>query len=83
MQHRGGAAVAQDWLAAEAGSERVTLELSRLLPDAEIYTALRECDMDPDEAANRLLSQGPIPCHSPFPHHFVCNFCLMYWLELH
>jgi glycosyltransferase involved in cell wall biosynthesis len=38
MQHRGGAAVAQDWLAAEAGSERVTLEFSRLLPEAEVYT---------------------------------------------
>ena len=33
------AAIAQDWLAAEAGSERVTLELSRLLPAAEIYTS--------------------------------------------
>ncbi|XP_066306730.1 uncharacterized protein [Miscanthus floridulus] len=26
-------------------------------PDAEIYAALRECDMDPDEAVSRLLSQ--------------------------
>jgi len=42
MQHRGGAAVAQDWLAAEAGSERVTLEFSRLLPDAQIYTSFFE-----------------------------------------
>lgn len=32
-------AVVQDWLAAEAGSERVTLELSRLLPHAPIYTS--------------------------------------------
>lgn len=32
------AAITQDWLAAEAGSERVTLELSRLLPRAPIYT---------------------------------------------
>lgn len=31
-------AIAQDWLAAEAGSESVTLELSRLLPTAPIYT---------------------------------------------
>ncbi|MEZ0240511.1 MAG: glycosyltransferase [Chloroflexota bacterium] len=42
MQHRGGAAVAQDWLAAEAGSERVTLEFSRLLPEAAIYTSFFE-----------------------------------------
>jgi glycosyltransferase involved in cell wall biosynthesis len=34
--------VAQDWLAAEAGSERVTLEFSRLLPDAQIYTSFFE-----------------------------------------
>ena len=39
-------------------------------PDAEIYAALRECDMDPDEAVSRLLSQGPISCHSPFPSLF-------------
>ena len=31
-------AIAQDWLAAEAGSEAVTLELSRLLPSAPIHT---------------------------------------------
>lgn len=33
------AAIAQDWLAAEAGSERVALEFSRLLPGADIYTS--------------------------------------------
>ncbi|KAK1604287.1 hypothetical protein QYE76_027960 [Lolium multiflorum] len=27
-------------------------------PDAEIYAALRDCGMDPDEAVIRLLSQG-------------------------
>jgi glycosyltransferase involved in cell wall biosynthesis len=32
------AAIAQDWFAAEAGSEWVTVELSRLLPDAPIHT---------------------------------------------
>ena len=31
-------AIAQDWLAAEAGSEAVTVELSRLLPAALIHT---------------------------------------------
>lgn len=33
------AAIAQDWLAAEAGSERVAVELSRLLPTAQVYTS--------------------------------------------
>lgn len=34
-----GAAIAQDWLADEAGSERVTLEFSRILANAPIYTS--------------------------------------------
>ena len=33
------AAIVQDWLAAEAGSEYVVSVLSRLLPDADIYTS--------------------------------------------
>jgi glycosyltransferase involved in cell wall biosynthesis len=32
------AAIAQDWLAAEAGSEWVTVQLARLLPEADIHT---------------------------------------------
>lgn len=28
------------------------------LSDAEIYATLKDCDMDPDEAVSRLLSQG-------------------------
>jgi len=32
-------AIAQDWLAAEAGSEWVTVELSRLFPRATVYTS--------------------------------------------
>ncbi|GJM93648.1 hypothetical protein PR202_ga10225 [Eleusine coracana subsp. coracana] len=39
-------------------------------PDAEIYAALRECDMDPDEAVSRLLSQGPISSRALFPSLF-------------
>ena len=34
-----GVAIAQDWLAAEAGSEWVTVELSRLFPRAAVYTS--------------------------------------------
>src|SRR4051812_10956475 len=37
MRARG--AIVQDWLAAEAGSERVAVELNRLMPQAEIYTS--------------------------------------------
>ena len=33
------AAIAQDWLAVEAGAESVALEFSRLLPEADIYTS--------------------------------------------
>ena len=29
-------------------------------PEAEIYAMLKECNMDPNEAVNRLLSQGLI-----------------------
>lgn len=28
--------------------------------ELEIYAALKDCNMDPNEAVNRLLSQGPI-----------------------
>jgi len=34
-----GVAIVQDWLAAEAGSEWVTVELSRLFPQATVYTS--------------------------------------------
>ncbi|KAL5225917.1 hypothetical protein ABZP36_012556 [Zizania latifolia] len=30
-------------------------------PEAEIYVALRDCGMDPDEAVSRLLSQDTLP----------------------
>lgn len=45
-------AIVQDWLAAEAGSEWVTVELSRLLPTAEIHTtffdpAIFGCAIEP------------------------------------
>ena len=43
-------------------------------PDAEIYAALRECGMDPDEAVSRLLSQGPISHRSPLFLDVSCGF---------
>jgi hypothetical protein len=50
-------------------------------PDAEIYAALRECDMDPDEAVSRLLSQGLSSRAAPFfPPCVGCfvSFCLRF-----
>lgn len=49
-------------------------------PDAEIYAALRDCGMDPDEAVSRLLSQGLISCCSPplnFPAPLKFHFCVL------
>jgi 3-methyladenine DNA glycosylase AlkC len=41
-------------------------------PEAEIYAALRECGMDPNEAVSRLLSQGSRPSRRlPPPHRFI------------
>jgi hypothetical protein len=42
-------------------------------PDAEIYAALRDCGMDPDEAVSRLLSQGLAP--APLLLHPYFYFC--------
>jgi hypothetical protein len=44
-----------------AGSRKLVQCLKEIVnrPEAEIYSALRECGMDPDEAVSRLLSQGP------------------------
>ncbi|WVZ99618.1 hypothetical protein U9M48_044887 [Paspalum notatum var. saurae] len=41
------------------GSRKLVQSLKEIVnrPDAEIYAALRECSMDPDEAVSRLLSQ--------------------------
>ena len=33
--------------------------VNNLCTEQEIYFTLKECNMDPDEAVNRLLSQGP------------------------
>lgn len=33
-------------------------EILRNFTEKEIYAMLKECNMDPDEAAQRLLSQG-------------------------
>ncbi|KAF7852106.1 hypothetical protein BT93_L0502 [Corymbia citriodora subsp. variegata] len=44
-----------------SGSRKMVQSLKEIVncPDLEIYTALKECNMDPNEAVNRLLSQDP------------------------
>ncbi|KAL3616940.1 hypothetical protein CASFOL_039334 [Castilleja foliolosa] len=44
-----------------AGSRKVVESLKEIVhrTDAEIYAALKDCNMDPNEAVDRLLSQDP------------------------
>ncbi|KAI4312306.1 hypothetical protein MLD38_037129 [Melastoma candidum] len=44
-----------------AGARKIVQSLKEIVncPEQEIYTALKECNMDPNEAVNRLLSQDP------------------------
>ncbi|XP_038722144.1 uncharacterized protein LOC120014298 isoform X1 [Tripterygium wilfordii] len=44
-----------------AGSRKLVQTVKEIVnsPDAEIYAMLKECNMDPNEAVNRLLSQDP------------------------
>lgn len=43
-----------------AGARKVVQSLKEIVScsDADIYAALKDCNMDPNEAVNRLLSQG-------------------------
>lgn len=43
-------------------------EIVNNIPDNEIYATLKECNMDPNEAVSRLLSQGFV---SFFPFHSI------------
>ncbi|CAN0853856.1 GBF-interacting protein 1 [Linum grandiflorum] len=44
-----------------AGSRKVVQSLKEIVncPEVEIYATLKECNMDPNEAVNRLLTQDP------------------------
>ncbi|KAL0740545.1 hypothetical protein Bca4012_082058 [Brassica carinata] len=44
-----------------SGSRKVVQDLKEIVncPEAEIYAALKDCNMDPNEAVHRLLSQDP------------------------
>lgn len=43
-----------------AGSRKIVQSLKEIVncPEHEIYAMLKECNMDPNETVNRLLSQG-------------------------
>ena len=43
-----------------AASKKMVQSLKEIVncPEAEIYAMLKECNMDPNEAVSRLLSQG-------------------------
>ena len=46
-----------------AASRKMVQSLKEIVSNCteqEIYATLKECNMDPDETVNRLLSQGPI-----------------------
>ncbi len=53
-------AIVQDWLAAEAGSERVTLELARLLPSADLYTSFFDPSIFGGELRGRRVHPWPL-----------------------
>lgn len=44
-----------------SGSQKIVKSLKEIVncPEPEIYAMLKECNMDPNEAVNRLLSQDP------------------------
>jgi glycosyltransferase involved in cell wall biosynthesis len=54
------AAIIQDWLAAEAGSERCALEFSRLLPDARIFTTFLDPHLFDGSLARRDVRTWPL-----------------------
>ncbi|KAF3592390.1 hypothetical protein DY000_02023669 [Brassica cretica] len=44
-----------------SGSRKIVQSLKEVVnsPEAEIYAMLKDCNMDPNEAVHRLLSQDP------------------------
>lgn len=57
-----------------AASRKMVQSLKEIVnncTELEIYAALKECNMDPNEAINRLLSQGPIFSISTY---LLCGF---------
>lgn len=68
-----------------AASRKLVQSLKEIVnrPEAEIYAALRDCGMDPDEAVSRLLSQGLSPRRrfSSFCSCFGCAWIVSWRLD--
>lgn len=63
MGSKGGGGAGNNGVSAiPVGSRKIVQSLKEIVncSELEIYAALRECNMDPNEAVNRLLTQGPI-----------------------
>ncbi|RWW26260.1 hypothetical protein BHE74_00011443, partial [Ensete ventricosum] len=60
------------------GSRKLVQSLREIVhcPEPEIYAMLRECNMDPNEAAHRLLGQGA-PLRCPFSRFFPSGLSLV------
>lgn len=65
-----------------AGSRKIVQSLKEIVncPELEIYATLKECNMDPNEAVNRLLSQGP-SSPPPFLFPYIYNFNALFPLD--
>lgn len=70
MSGRGGGGVASNGKGntgisgIPAGSRKMVQSLKEIVnncTEQEIYAMLKDCNMDPNEAVNRLLAQGPPP----------------------
>lgn len=63
MGSKGGGVAGNSGISAiPAVSRKVVQSLKEIVncPELEIYAALKDCNMDPNEAVNRLLTQGPL-----------------------
>ena len=64
-----------------AASRKMVQSLKEIVncPEPEIYAMLKECNMDPNEAVNRLLSQGLFFCFFGSQWSLGIRFLLLDW----
>lgn len=65
-----------------AASSKMVQSLKEIVncPESEIYAMLKECNMDPNEAVNRLLSQG-LPRLLSMNIHYMPFSCYFIWMR--
>lgn len=66
-----------------AASKKMVQNLKEIVncPEHEIYAMLKECNMDPNDTVNRLLSQGCIQPIFPFSFFlFLFDLCVVSYL---